>query len=182
MINIYTNTNQGTGTQDGGTGTGLIYEYRRTILSLTEYELAMLPGDIYIIAYVLPRFRVTVAGTYRFTVNLYNTVPAGLTLVWFPFAVSGSGGGTAHFWDYRGVQEITVSPANRRLIVSVYLDVGTYAPVIAVLRPSEPESEDSEPQPQTAGGSGGGGGCSAASGTGLLMFGILGSMLIFRKR
>ena len=182
VINIYTNTNQGTGNQDDENTSGLIYEYTRNISSLTEYELAMLPSDIYIIAYVLPRFRVVRAGTYRFTVNLYNNVPAGLTLVWFPFAVSGSGGGTANFFDYRGTQEITVSPENRRLIVSVYLEAGTYAPVIAVLRPSEPESEDTKPSESKVGGSGGGGGCSAASGMGMLMFGLLAVKYIFRKR
>ena len=175
-ITIYTDESQCCNNDDTY---NVIYEYTRNISSLTEYELGMLPGDIYIIAYVLPRFRVARAGTYSFMVNLYNTVPSGLTLVWFPFAVSGSGGGTAHFWDYRGGQEITVSPDNRRLIVSVYLDVGTYAPVIAVLRPSEPESEDTRVQ---AGGSGGGGGCSAVSGMGMLMLGVLGAVLSFRKR
>ena len=111
-------------------------------------------------------------------------MPAGLTLVWFPFAVRGTGGGTAHFFDYRGTQEITVSPENRRLIVSVYLDVGTYAPVIAVLRPSEPvESEDSEPQTEGnggSGGSGGGGGCNTV--TGILVLGIVAGMPFLKKR
>ncbi|MBQ7214965.1 MAG: hypothetical protein IJS39_03155 [Synergistaceae bacterium] len=114
--------------------------------------------------------------------NLYNTVPSGLTLVWFPFAVNGSGGGTAHFWDYRVVQEITVSPENRRLIVSVYLDADTYAPVIAVLRPSEPESADPEPEHETrtSGGSGEGGGCSTAAGMQMLCAAAV--MLMLRRR
>lgn len=175
-ITVYTDEGQCCNNQSYDVSTGLVYEYTRNISSLTEYELAMLPSDIYIIAYVLPRFRVVRAGTYRFTVNLYNTVPAGLTLVWFPFAVYGTGGGTAHFWDYRGVQEITLSPDNRKLIVSVYLDVDTYAPVIAVLRPSEPESGDTVVQV----GGGGGGGCSAVAGMQMLL--AAGSMLLFRKR
>ena len=124
---------------------------------------------------MLPRFRVVTAGTYTFTVNLYDNVPAGLTLVWFPFAVSGSGGGTAYFLDSRRTQ-ITVSPDNRRLTVRVYLDVDTYAPVIAVLRPSEPESPDVEPE--TGGSGGGGGGCSYGMGAVVLLT----LLPFFRKR
>ena len=177
VINVYADSGQSTtGQTGGGTGTGIIYEYRRTITSLTEYELGFLPGDIYIIACVLPRFRVLTAGTYRFTVNIYETVQTGLTLVWFPFAESGSGGGTAAFMDYRGSQ-ITVVPNNRRVIVSVYLDAGTYAPVIAALRPDEPESQDEKP---SSGGGGGGGGCS--SGFGVMMLAVLAGMpLCLRK-
>ena len=177
-ITVYTDEGQCCNNQSDDVSTGWEYEDTRDISSLTEYELGMLPSDIYIIAYVFPRLRVFRAGTYRFTVNLYNNVPSGLTLVWFPFVVNGSGGGSAHFLDYRGIQEITVSPENRRLIVSVYLDVGIYAPVIAVLRPSETESGDSGGQ---AGG-GGGGGCSAGAGAGMLVLLAAGSMLLFRKR
>ena len=177
-ITIYTDEGQCCNNQSSDVSSGLIYEYRRDISSLTEYELSMLPGDIYIIAYVLPRFRVTVAGTYRFTVNLYNTVPSGLTLVWFPFAVNGSGGGTAYFWDSTGRTQIKVSPANRSLIVSVYLDVGTYAPVIAVLRPCESESEDVSSN--VGGSGGGGGGCSTVAGMQMLC--VLAGMLLIRKR
>ncbi len=171
-ITIYTDSGQCCSKES----TGLIYECTRGISALTEYELGMLPEDIYIIAYVFPRFRVVRAGTYRFTVNLYNTVPAGLTLVWFPFAVSGTGGKRAYFWDSTGTRQITVSPADRRGVVSVYLDVGTYAPVIAVLRPSEVESEDEKGNVGGSGG-GGGGGCDAGVGAGMLL-----AVVVFRKR
>ncbi|MBR0035781.1 MAG: putative Ig domain-containing protein, partial [Synergistaceae bacterium] len=47
-ITIYTDEGQCCNNQSEDVSGGLIYEYRRTISSLTEYELAMLPGDIYI--------------------------------------------------------------------------------------------------------------------------------------
>ena len=175
VINVYAN-NTNIVDKDTTTTT-IVYEYMRTIYSLTEYELSMLPSSIYIIAAVLPRFRVVSAGTYTFTVNIYDTVPAGLKLVWFPFAVSGSGGGSAIFLNMSR-QEITLSPDNRRLIVSVYLEAGTYAPVIAVLRPSEEEkSPDVEP---AADGGGGGGGCSYGMGS-LVLVAVAG-LAFFRKR
>ena len=175
VINVYTASGNGGGTTT--TITNIVYEYTRTIYSLTEYELSMLPGSLYIIAAVLPRFRVVTAGTYQFTVSIYDTVPAGLTLVWFPFALSGSGGENAIFLN-TSRQEITLSPDNRRLIVSVYLEAGTYAPVIAVLRPSEEEeSPDVEP---AADGGGGGGGCSY--GMGSLMLLVVAGLAFFRKR
>ena len=62
-ITIYTDEGQCCNNQSEDVSTELIYEYIRNISSLTEYELSLLPSDIYIIAYVLPRFRVVRAGT-----------------------------------------------------------------------------------------------------------------------
>lgn len=174
VINIYTQDSY-----SNNDNTGIIYENRRTIESLTAEELAMIPGNIYIIAAVMPRFRVTVAGTYQFRVNIYQTVQTGLTLVWFPFAVNGLGGGTARFLNSSNI-EITTVPNNRVVIVSVYLDVGTYAPVIAVLRPDEPadpESPDIPPDSNVSSKGGGGGGCYTLN-SGILLL----SLILIRRR
>lgn len=119
---------------------------QRSIKSLGSKELDVLEG--YTVAAVLPELNVTESGIYDLEVEIEPEIEEGKELFYFAFAKNrekNSDDEFAEFSDLDG-QEIKVTTAERKIIVSVWLNAGdTYAPVIAV-KDSEQENSEGDSQ------------------------------------
>lgn len=176
-INIYSSGSYEPNNPDAGVimpnNELITYQEERDINSLTIAELTQISNDV-IIA-ILPRFIVVAAGTYRFLINVDDTIQSGLPITWYPFSGSGKNGEEASFLGSHNYA-ITAIPEDRIMVVSVYLEPDTYAPVVTASRSGDDGFIPNDDNTSNGMDDGGGGGCNSFAGV------IMIALLLFKKR
>ncbi len=94
---------------------------------------ALLEGEGYIVAALLPRLKAETSGMYDLEATISEDVPVGAKMYWIANASEPSDdNGIAEFYDSDGA-DIQNVPENRKVSLSVWLNKGViYEPVIAV--------------------------------------------------